>query len=219
MVPGPFSVPVFSANAARAGDSRRHGKRRAESIPTEGRDPIPRSRSSSTCGQGQGHGHGFVPGLRGSTSRRAASKLRGVRLAVFLCASLGAAATGLMGMYMVGSSYARGDQLARAERWSRDSPARRASVRGLEREADRQRAGAYALLAACALGVLGTVLARRERERLAAPFLLAGGVAPAFLWWPGLFASGLLLLAGALAVTVKSGAPRSPPADPPPATP
>lgn len=109
--------------------------------------------------------------------------MRAMRTAAFLLALVGSVACGGLGIFLVGSTYARLEQVERIEQLERSGARMRAvASTGLEDARARARA-AGGLLGAMVFGGIGAALTRR-RPRVAVPLLVLAGAAPPFfaLW-------------------------------------
>ncbi|MBX3247583.1 MAG: hypothetical protein KF901_10440 [Myxococcales bacterium] len=106
-----------------------------------------------------------------------------MRTAAFLLALVGSVVCGALGLFLVGSTYARLEQVDRIEQIERSGARMRAvATTGLEDAEARARA-AGGLLGAMVLGGLGAGFTRR-RPKVAIPLLLAAGAAPpVFALW------------------------------------
>lgn len=127
-----------------------------------------------------------------------------MRTAAFLLAIVGAVACVGLGLFLVGSAYARGEQVERLE--TSEHRARFGEGARMGRaDADARKHAAIALLVGGALGAIGAGLVRK-RPVVAAPFLLVGGVAPAVVALWAVCPSAPLALAALVAFVGKDEA-------------
>lgn len=128
-----------------------------------------------------------------------------VRTAAFLLAIVGAVACVGLGLFLVGSAYARGQQVERLETGEHRERFDRGARLG-RADADARTHTAIALLIGGALGAVGAGLVKK-RPMVAAPFLLLGGVAPAVVALWAVCPSAPLVLAALVAFVGKDEAP------------
>lgn len=105
-----------------------------------------------------------------------------MRTAAFLLALVGAVACVGLGLFLVGSAYARGAQVERLETSAHRARFEEGARHG-RADADARKNAAIVLLIAGVVGGIGAGLVRK-RPMHAVPFLAIGGVVPAFgaLW-------------------------------------
>jgi uncharacterized membrane protein len=138
-----------------------------------------------------------------------------VRTAAFLLALLGAVACVGLGLFLVGSAYARGEQVERLETSEHRTRFGQGARLG-RADADARRNTAIVLLVAGLIGGAGAALVRR-RPMVATPLLVVAGVAPAIVALWAVCPSAPLVLAAlaALAGRDEPPPPEAPAYEPP----